>query len=121
MTTGTRPVDAPAGDAAMLVGAVSELSAADRARLFDRSTSSDETVRARTAAIIARVRRDGDAALLAMAREYDRAELASLEVPRAAWRRALDALDPALVRAMERARDNIERVHRAFVPAAAET
>lgn len=37
-------------------GAIGSLSAADRGALFDRSTSSDELIRSRTAAILARVR-----------------------------------------------------------------
>ena len=41
-------------------------------------------------------------------------ELDELEVPRAALVRALDTLDPALRRAMERAANNIARVHRAI-------
>jgi histidinol dehydrogenase len=42
-------------------------------------------------------------------------------VPRAAWRRALDSLDPALRRAMERCAANVETAHRAFFPSAQET
>ncbi len=84
--------------------------------LFDRSTSVDDTIRNRTAEIVARVRRDGDAALRAMAFEFDGAALDSLEIPRRSWRRALDSLDPALRRALERAAKNIGAAHRAFRP-----
>jgi histidinol dehydrogenase len=73
-------------------------------------------VRKRTASIIARVRRDGDTALRELATELDGVTLDELEVPRREWTRALDALDPALRRAMERSASNIEIVHRAFVP-----
>jgi histidinol dehydrogenase len=83
---------------------------------FDRSTSSDDAIRNRTAGILARVRRDGDAALRAMAFEFDGVALESLEVPRRLWRRALASLDPVLRRALERASENIGAVHRAFVP-----
>lgn len=86
------------------------------APLLDRATSSDDAVRARTADIIARVRAEGDAALFALARELDRVELSALEVDRARIRRALDALDPALRAAMERAARNIAGAHRAFLP-----
>ncbi len=86
--------------------------------LFDRSTSSSAVVRDRTAAIIARVRRDGDAALRSLALELDGVALESLEVPRRAWRRALDSLDPALRRALERAAGNIRAAHTAFRPLA---
>lgn len=88
----------------------------DRAALFDRAGSGDGAVRERTAAIIRRVRADGDDALLAFAREYDLATLTSLEVPRAEWESALAALDPALRGALERAAANIRTVHEAFRP-----
>lgn len=102
------------------VGDLAGLSPADIERLVDRSTSSDPGVRAATARIIERVRRDGDAALVAMAREFDGAGLQSLEVPRTAWDAALDGLEPALRSALERAAANIETAHRAFVPRAIE-
>ncbi|MFN8586725.1 MAG: histidinol dehydrogenase [Candidatus Eisenbacteria bacterium] len=72
------------------------------------------------AAILARVRTDGDAALRAYAAEFDGVTLAALEVPRAERRAALDALDPALRTALEHAARNIERAHRAFLPQPAE-
>ena len=84
--------------------------------LFDRSTSADDSIRNRTTKILARVRRDGDDALRAMAREFDGAELESLEVPRRRWSSALDSLDPALRRALERSARNIRDVHAAFRP-----
>lgn len=86
--------------------------------LFDRSTSADSAVRDRTAAIIARVRRDGDAALRALALEFDGVSLETLEVPRRAWRSALASLDPALRGALERAGGNIRAAHDAFRPRA---
>lgn len=97
------------------------LSIDDRRVLFDRTTAGDAAVRARTAAIVSRVRREGDAALRALAAELDGVTLVALDVPRSEWTRALEALDPALRRAMERAARNIERVHRAFLPVAQET
>ncbi|HEU4642337.1 MAG TPA: histidinol dehydrogenase [Gemmatimonadaceae bacterium] len=100
-------------------GALESL-AGELAPLLDRATSQDESVRAGTAAILARVRRGGDAALRELARELDGATLDALEVPRAALRGALDALDPALRRALERAAANIATAHRAFLPAAVE-
>jgi len=84
--------------------------------LFDRSTSADESIRTSTAKIVARVRRDGDAALRALALEFDGAALESLEVPRALWRPALASLDPELRRAMKRAALNIRAAHAAFRP-----
>jgi len=89
--------------------------------LFDRSTSSDATIRARTFEIVERVRRDGDAALRAYAKEFDGVVLETLEVPRETWKRSLDTLDPALRRVLERSAANIASVHEAFLPIARET
>jgi len=102
-------------------GACRALGAADRRALFDRMGSSDAAIGERTTAIIARVRADGDSALRDLARELDLVSLEQLEVPRAAWSAALDALDPALRRSLERSAENIGRVHRAFCPSAQET
>lgn len=101
-------------------GSTDALSARDRAVLFDRSTSSDTSVREATAAVIARVRADGDTALRAMAREFDGVSLDALEVPRTQWTRALDTLAPDLRSALERAVANIRCVHEAFRPVAQE-
>src|SRR5687767_4724727 len=99
----------------------SALTPGQRRRLLDRSTSSEPTVRTRTGAIIDRVRRDGDGALFALGRELDGVSLEALEVPRASCRRALDALEPGLRRALERCAANVARAHRAFLPVAQET
>lgn len=101
-------------------GRVGDRDARARGILFDRATSSDDGVRKRTSRIIVRVRADGDDALRALAREFDGATLESLEIPRAAWRIALDRLDPDLRRALERAAGNIRQVHEAFRPVASE-
>lgn len=97
-------------------GAFSALDATARRALFDRSTSDDPTVRAQTSDILTQVRATGDAALRDLAQRYDRVTLESLEVPRTAWRAALDALEPELRRALERAATNIRTVHEAFLP-----
>ena len=102
-------------------GALASLSADDRRALFDRTTASDDGVRERTTVIVARVRRDGDAALRALAEELDGVTLDALEIPRREWTHALDTLEPALRRAMERSAANVERVHRAFMPTLQET
>jgi histidinol dehydrogenase len=102
-------------------GPLAALTANDRRELFDRTTSSDETLRARVADIITRVRREGDKALFAMAEAFDGARLEALEVPGARLRAALDNLEPPLRRAMDRAAENIARVHRAFLPRPTET
>lgn len=101
-------------------GPLRSLDAAARSAVFDRSTTSDPDVRARTTAVIDRVRREGDAALRAFAREFDGATLERPEVPRVEWERALASLDPDLRRALERAAANIRTVHEAFKPVAQE-
>jgi len=101
-------------------GAVRDLSAADRRALLDRTTSGNDTVRTRTTEIVRRVRREGDAALFAMARELDSVELDALEVPRGACGEALASLPAELRAALERAKGNIARAHAAFLPRAAE-
>jgi histidinol dehydrogenase len=101
-------------------GSISSLTAADRARLLDRTPPTDDIVRTTSEAIIDVVRREGDAALISLAREYDHVRLKSLEVPRDAWREALRALDPGVRAAMERAAANIRAVHAASLPQAVE-
>lgn len=102
-------------------GRYDALSVADRRALLDRSSSADPEIRERTAEIVRRVRTDGDEALRALALAFDGVSLDALEVPRDSCRRALDMLDPALRRSMERSATNLERVHRAFMPVAQET
>jgi histidinol dehydrogenase len=108
-------------------GPVAALGDADRAALLDRGASSDDgAVRAATAAVMARVRTGGDAALAELARELDGVTLPShevdgathplIEVPRARWQAALQATPPALRAAMQRAARNLRAAHGAFVP-----
>lgn len=102
-------------------GHLSALSPGDRAMLFTRSTSADPVVSSRTAAILERVRHEGDTALIQLARELDGVDLDHLEVPRSDRRKALAGIAPALRKAMERAAANIAAVHRAFLPQTLET
>ena len=102
------------------LGAISALTPADRAALFERSTSSDDAVRRDTALIIERVRTGGDGALRDLAREFDGVTLDALEVPIGRCRQALEQLEPVLRSALERAATNIRTVHEAFQPAAVE-
>ena len=101
-------------------GPLSALEATTRRAIVDRSSMTDTTVRSRTTAIIARVREDGDAALVAFARDFDKVELPAIEVPRATWDAALASLDPELRRVLERSARNIAAVHEAFRPVATE-
>jgi len=114
------PSKSGAGLALRFRGRLADLSAADRAALFDRTTTNDEAVRDQVAAILDAVRAMGDEALRGLAAELDGVVLAELEVPRAAWTKALDALEPALRRALEQALANISIVHEAFRPTAQE-
>lgn len=103
-------------------GPVNRLSTADVSALFSRHEGRESAeVRERTADIIARVRLEGDAALVALAREYDQVTLDRLEVSRETIARALAELDPNVRCALERAAENIARVHRAFRPQPSET
>jgi histidinol dehydrogenase len=103
------------------IGAVADLTEEERRALFDRNPSNDEAIRITVDAIIDVVARDGDAALISLARELDKARLTTLEVPRDRWQPALDALDAPVRAAMERAAANIATAHRAFLPQAIET
>ena len=97
-------------------GPLSALSVDDRRALFDRSSSTDATVNAAVASIIADVRIRGDRALRELAARFDPAVPEHLEIPRDVRRRALDAIDPALRRAMQRSADNIAAVQGASLP-----
>lgn len=100
--------------------AINTLTAADRRRLFDRSTSVDETVRRQTGELIARVRREGDDALRALAKQFDNATLDRFDVPRSRWQQALSQMAPDLRQALERSVRNVRRAHTAFLPTAVE-
>ena len=97
-------------------GSLAELSIEERTQLTDRSISSDEAVRGRTAAIVRRVKAEGDGALIALAAELDGVALQALAVPRDTRAQALATLDAPVRAALERAAANIEAVHRAFLP-----
>jgi histidinol dehydrogenase len=106
----------PAAIPLAFTGALDALAPDARRLLIQRTASQDPAIATRVAAILARVRTDGDEALRQYAREYDRVELRALEVPRAAWDAAL-ARTPASVRAaLERAAGAIATAHRAQLP-----
>ena len=97
-------------------GALSALDAATRRAIMDRTLTGDSSVRARTTAIIERVRTEGDIALRKFARDFDGVNIEQLEVPRHYWQQALNTLDPQLRNSLERAARNITAVHTAFSP-----
>lgn len=101
-------------------GALSALAPDARRQLLARTGDADARIATRVQALIARVREEGDRALFDFAREFDRVELSALEVPRARWDAALEALPPAVRGALTRAARNIARAHAAQQPQATE-
>ncbi len=97
-------------------GALQDLDATVRRRLLERRPSDEEDVREVTRRMLERVREEGDEALRDFARRFDGVEPTGLDVPRRAWKEALDRLDPEVKRGLERAARNIETFHRALVP-----
>lgn len=97
-------------------GSIGELSLADQKALLDREAEDDDLVRDTVAATIDLVRREGDQALRALAREYDGSLSDRLEIPMSECDDALNRLPGEVRRALERAARNIETVHRAGVP-----
>lgn len=102
-------------------GPLSGLSAEDRRQLLERAGGpSDPQLASRVRDIIDRVRREGDTALFDLARQLDRAELKSLEVPKERCQEALAAMEPTLREALTRAARNIGRAHAAQKPRSVE-
>jgi histidinol dehydrogenase len=97
-------------------GRVADLTTRERALLLERRPQDEAALQERVRSLLAQVRKDGDQALLRMAREFDGVELPALEVPPARWKEALRGLDPALRRDLERAARNIRRFHHAQIP-----
>ncbi|MDQ3264158.1 MAG: histidinol dehydrogenase [Myxococcota bacterium] len=98
------------------VGELGALSSPDREALLRRTGPLDAGVRAAAAALVDAVALRGDAELRAQALRFDGVELTTLEVPRAALVRALDALAPEVRRALDRAAANLAKVHSAQRP-----
>jgi len=122
-TPGAKPHATPVDPVTVfrVMGAIEDLSSAERQALFDRGQAPDDQVGERTAAIIRRVRADGDRALRELAREFDGVTLEHLEVPRAVWRASAAAIGSGLRSALDRAARNIRRAHEAWRPVGVET
>ena len=75
-------------------GPLSALDPAARAALIERAETPGGEVAETVAAILARVAREGDAALRELALRYDGVALGTLEVPRARCEDALSSLEP---------------------------
>ena len=97
-------------------GRLADLPPTVRNRIVDRNSTSDAGVSFQVSRTIDAVRSHGDAALRALAFEFDGVELVELEVPQARYLAALGSIDRDLRSAMEAAARNIERVHRAWLP-----
>jgi len=91
--------------------------------LVDARRESDSDVSRDVAAILARVRSEGDAALHALTLKFDGHDLDSTgwEVPRAERRAALDGLAPDLRAALELAAERIHAYHLKQKPADSDT
>ncbi len=82
----------------------------DKRTLFLRRLE-DSGVEAVVRDILADVAQNGDRALLAYAKKFDRAEIAALEVPQSELDDAMDALPAELLEAMQTAAENIRAFH----------
>ena len=80
-------------------------------QILNRDIREEKGVEAIVDDIIANVRKDGDAALLAYGEKFDRAKLTALEVSEAELIEAFDAMDTEFIKTLEIARDNISRFH----------
>ncbi len=95
----------------------SELTAAKRGVLLQRpAVKGDAAIRSSTAAIVASVRRDGDAALRQFNQTFDGADFNELKVGQDEMDRAQDALSPPQLAAIDLAINNVRCFHRAQLP-----
>ena len=97
-------------------GRIGDLTSGARRRLMERTPADEPEVTAQVAGLLADVRARGDEALMEMAQRFDGVDLSALEVPKAQWYEALEALDPAVRDALARASVNIRRFHEAQLP-----
>lgn len=94
---------------------LSELSAAERARIIGRAAGAADsvTIEQQVAAIIAAVRKGGDATLRRYTATFDGVELEQLAVSRSEIEAAYEQVDDDLLRALKQAILNITRFHEA--------
>ncbi len=79
--------------------------------IFARGTAETD-VSDIVADILAEVRQKGDAALLAYAKQFDKADLAALEVSEAEIDAAFQKVEPAFIAVLQQAAENIRAFHR---------
>jgi histidinol dehydrogenase len=99
----------------MIFKTITELSDSDLNQLMSRGKGLSD-VGASVDGILENVQKNGDAAILAYALQFDKAELSSLEVTAAEIENAVSSLDPKLLQHLRQAADNIRRFHQAQLP-----
>jgi histidinol dehydrogenase len=97
-------------------GKLADLSDRDRNVLVDRTFGSNGMFEAGVTDIIDSVKKNGDVALKKFAKDFDKVDLAQIEVPKHECARALAALDRVVRKGLERARENLETVSRSQLP-----
>ena len=85
-------------------------------KLAERNIPADDDIARSVQQIVSRVRRQGDAALYDFARQFDGAELDTLEVTQAELQQAEEAVAPEVKQAMQQAARNIRAFHAAQLP-----
>ena len=97
--------------------------AAEYTALVNARREADADVARDVAAIIARVRDEGDAALADYTQRFDRHDLDATgwQIPREQWRAAYEALDPALRDALDLAAARIRSYHEKQRPVGSDT
>ena len=78
--------------------------------IFARTIPTD-SVEDAVSNIIATVRKDGDAALLAYTKQFDHAELTSIQVTEAEMEEAISLVEPRFLEVLEKAAANIRKYH----------
>ena len=81
-------------------------------QILNRKIQEEENVSAAVDAVIADVRRNGDAALKAYTKRFDGVELDSLQVTESELEAAWEALEPDFIETLRMAADNIRRFHK---------
>lgn len=99
----------------MIFKKLSELSDSDLNKLHSRGKGLAD-VGASVDAILENVQKNGDAAILEYAKQFDKADLKSLQVTSAEIEEAVASLDSNLLKHLRQAAENIRRFHAAQLP-----
>ncbi len=84
-------------------------------KIISRELSDDATVEESVKAIIEKVKNEGDSALYSFAKEFDKVELTQLYVSDEELKQCDNFVDLDLKKAILRAKDNIEKFHKAQI------